>query len=424
MIRKILLLSLSITSYSLFAQNDCSDGRYKEPLFPEVLITSGIPFGQAPTTYDTIAIPGTDSINTFPLFMDVYQPLLDTVTPKRPVIVFAFGGAFVYGARVSPDIVKLCTMYAQMGYVAVSIDYRLSDELLTAPNPYNATKAVLKGVHDMKAAVRFLRKSVAELDNIFRIDHKQIYVGGVSAGAFCAIHAAYLDKEEELPEILKPTAKRYGGIEGQSGNPGYSSKVAGVINLCGAVGDTTWIEPGNVPIVSMHGTADATVPYDHDTITILGINYPVHGSASIHRHIGNMNNVYPDQAIPHAFYTWYGADHVPFLTDSAYFDTTFRFTRDFMFERVCSGLGSSITENQRNNTYSHLYPNPAADKIKIVALSANYTVNVVDATGKVMDSLRSKGLEQTLDISAYPSGLYLIRVNGENFQQTHRLIKQ
>ena len=420
MFKRLLSLLSVLLSIPLFAQNDCSNGRYYDPIFPEILVTSGLPFGMAPTTYDSLNIPVPDSVNTYPLLMDVYQPLTDTGTLNRPVIVLAFGGAFVYGARVSPDIVQLCYKYAQMGYVAVSIDYRLSDELLTNPSAYNATKAVLKGTHDMKAAVRFLRRQATELNNLLRIDTNQIYVGGVSAGAFCAIHTAYLDKESELPEILKSTAAKYGGLEGQSGNPGYSSKVMGVINLCGAIGDTAWIAPGDLPIVSMHGTADGTVPYDYDTIRILNINYPVHGSASIHRHLDHLNTEFPDQPIAHAFYTWIGADHVPFLTDSAYFDTTFWFTRDFMFERVCSGI-SGISE-QRPIVNYHLFPNPTTGLLKIAALSPEFSATVVDATGKKVKEAKSRGIELDIDLSPFSKGIYLINIQGSGIRDTRRIV--
>ncbi len=423
--KKLLLLTIALflSSTLLLAQNDCSSGRYNEPVFQEVLITPGILFGMAPLSFDTLGLPFADTIGTYPLLMDIYQPLLDTAPGNRPVIVFAFGGAFVYGARVSPDIVQLCTMYAQMGYVCVSIDYRLSDELLINPSAANATRAVLKGTHDMRSAVRYLRRQAVELGNLMRIDTNQIYAGGVSAGAFCAIHTAYLDKDSEIPPILQDVAAKNGGLEGRSGNPGYSSKVVGVINLCGAIGDTAWIEPGDVPIVSMHGTADGTVPYDADTLRALDINYFVHGSASIHRHLTNMNAANPTQAIPNAFYTWIGADHVPFLLDTAYFDTTFRFTRDFMHTQVCpNSVGNGISERSVANSSVNIFPNPASEIITIAALEANYNVELIDSQGRIVAQTKSVGVEAKIKVENLPSGIYLAHVFGNRIDQTQRVV--
>ncbi|MGE5498378.1 MAG: T9SS type A sorting domain-containing protein, partial [Syntrophothermus sp.] len=53
-----------------------------------------------------------------------------------------------------------------------------------------------------------------------------------------------------------------GPLEGTSGNPGYSSKVQGVVNCWGAIWDWKWIGKGDVPVYNVHGTADSTVPYD------------------------------------------------------------------------------------------------------------------------------------------------------------------
>jgi hypothetical protein len=423
--KPLLVLLLCFFAASVFAQNDCNNGRYKDPIFPQVLVTPGIPFGAAKPTFDTLGLPIPDSLQqAYPLFMDVYQPLLDTganAPAERPVIVFAFGGSFVYGARVSPDIVQLCNKYAQLGYVAISIDYRLSDEILVNPTPENVTRAVLKGVHDMRAAVRFVRRQYVELNNIFRIDTNQIYVGGVSAGAFCAIHTAYLDKLSEVPPILMPAVEENGGLEGNSGNPGYSSAVKGVINLCGAIGDTAWIDPGDVPIVSMHGTADATVPYDYDTVRTLGINYPVHGSASIHRHLDSLNNQVQDGKIKNAFYTWIGAGHVPFLTDTAYFDTTYRFTRDFMYELVCqNSTGIQDGEIQQNDLL--VFPNPARGMLKVATLQSSYSAELVNLTGQVVLSGQSTGIELSFDVSALPRGMYILRVKGRDHSQLRKVV--
>ena len=65
-----------------------------------------------------------------------------------------FGGSFIGGSKLSPDIVALCTKYAQRGYVAVAIDYRLTQGLILTPTEEVAYKAVLKAMHDVKAAIR------------------------------------------------------------------------------------------------------------------------------------------------------------------------------------------------------------------------------------------------------------------------------
>lgn len=412
--KKITLLLSCLISLISYAQNDCSNGRYLDPIFEQVLVTPSIPYGSGEIIFDTLNSSG---VNAYPLFLDVYQPALDTTSKPRPTIVFAFGGAFVYGARVSPDIVELCNRYAQLGYVCVSIDYRLSDELLVNPNPENATRAVLKGTHDMRAAVRFLYRSAKDLQNPFNIDTNQIYVGGVSAGAFCALHLAYL-QENEVPEILRPEFDRTGGIEGTSGNPGFSSRVAGVINLCGALGEKEWLDVGDVPIVSMHGTEDETVPYDEDTVRILDINYPVAGSAAIHRRADEIG-------VTNSFYTWFGAGHVPFVGNAAYMDTTFDFTSIFMHERVCNEQTTGVNPIEDLTTDIAIYPIPSNDVVNI-DLPNNFSSALVTSTdGRVVYYTESASLAKQIDMSFWDSGMYLIRIKlSDNQEITRKLYKK
>ena len=392
--------------------------RYKDPIFSNVLFTTGILYGIAPAQFDSLQTP----IPAFPLALDVYQPLGDLLNPKpRPVIVLAFGGAFVFGARVSPDIIQLCTRFAQLGYVTISIDYRLSDELILNPEPVNALRAVGKAMHDMRAAVRFLRMQDEVLANVLNIDTDQIYVGGVSAGGFAALHTAYLDRIEELPTEFVEPLMAMGGIEGNSGNAGYSSEVAGCINLCGALGKKEWLEVGDVPLVSMHGDQDGTVPYDSDTIRVLDINYPVDGSAAIRRRAEEVG-------VRNAFYPFVGADHTPFVlpalitpSEMAYMDTTFEFVRDFMFGVVTGSSGVGVSENAIDFNYS-LSPNPVNSMLHIELDSeVNSSVQILSIEGKEMFS-SSFNTTLDVDVSTFPKSNYVLRIENDNGVATKQFI--
>jgi hypothetical protein len=115
---------------------------------------------------------------------------------------------------------------------------------------------MLKALQDSKAAVRFFRKNAAT----YGVDATQIFATGSSAGSITALHLAYLDSAE-VPKYVS-WANVGGSFEGTSGNPGFSSSVQGVISNWGAIGDTAWMKPGNVPAYFVHGTADSTVYYD------------------------------------------------------------------------------------------------------------------------------------------------------------------
>ena len=201
------------------------------------------------------------------LFMDIYLPTNSQVA-QRPAIVWAFGGGFVFGAR--EDMEEACLTFARKGYVTATIDYRLYHPLLGLPDSTAVLDIMVKAMHDMRAAVRFLRQD-ADNDNLYRIDPNRIMVGGASAGAITALQTAYLDEEDVIPSYINDVINANGGLEGTSGdaqNLSYSSSAFGVINLSGALLRNAWMDnSSNIPLVSMHGMEDVIVPFNHGVAT-------------------------------------------------------------------------------------------------------------------------------------------------------------
>ena len=313
-----LLLVLSLARPA-WAQTpiDTTGGRYFQPVFPNVAVTSGVVFGSA------IDYAG----NTQTLRMDIYQPTGD-VSAERPVIIFAHGGGFFFGARTDAYMAKVCTQFAKLGYVTASIDYRLGFPVTGFPPPAADTpqvaKAAIRGMQDMRAAVRFFRADAAGA-NVYRASASRIAVGGSSAGAFAALEVGYLDKSGEVPAYVGLAA--LGGIEGNSGNPGYNSFPLAVLNLSGATERPGVIEPGNAPLYSAHGTADGTVPYFQGKVgSVLPPKY-VFGS-------GRLNPYASSIGVPNQLRRFSGAGHVPFESTStaglAYADTVYRDVRAFL----------------------------------------------------------------------------------------------
>ena len=188
--------------------------------------------------------------------MDIYQPSNDTTT-DRPLLIFAHGGTYVAGNKNNPTMVSLCEAFAKRGYVTASIQYRLTSALnLILPNAYDIfSQTVLNAVSDMKAAVRFFRKDFFENGNTYGINPNQIFVGGNSAGAVTAAHLTVID-ENQIPNEFQSYFDLAGGMQGNSGNFGYSSEVNGAILLAGAINSVDFIDVDDKPIVSLHAIDD------------------------------------------------------------------------------------------------------------------------------------------------------------------------
>jgi hypothetical protein len=200
-----------------------------------------------------------------------------------------------------------------------------------------------------------------------------------------------------------------GGIHGTSGNAGYSEGIAGVINICGALGDSTYVEAGGVPLVSLHGTNDGTVPYGTDLISVVGIYdiMIVDGSHSIHQKAQQVG-------LNECLFTYQGADHVPHVGSAAYRDTTLNVIKNFMYELVCNGSGQCgylvNTPEPEKLTNVQLFPNPANDRFTLqIPVGVAFDFEMTDMNGRVIRTFN--GADQTVEVerNGLPSGLYLIR---------------
>ncbi len=317
---KLFFLFITIMQSIGFTQSECDGERYNNEIFSNINVFTDIEYGENVTE----DILGTEYTQT--LYLDVYVPENDYIN-DRPLVIFMFGGAFVTGSKNSPVMQELCTRYAKMGYVASSIDYRLTPTLIWNGTEENAYKAVIKAIHDLKSSIRYFRMNDQLYDD-FGIDTSRIYSGGSSAGAIASVNAAYINDISEVPEFIFDYVMEQGELEGFSGNSGYNSEFYGVINLCGAIGHYDWIAVDDIPIVSIHGDEDTVVPYADDLVTLFGINLQVYGSYIIQQTMINLGN-------QSALYTFEGEGHTPYGYSDTYMDVTVDFTKEFMYELVC-----------------------------------------------------------------------------------------
>ena len=188
--------------------------------------------------------------DTCDLYMDVYQPITDTVA--RPTVLYVFGGGFVTGRRDDPYVLPWFKLLNENGYRVVSVDYRLG--LKGVPMKFDlfhliqsakyTKKAVDMGVEDVFASVRYLADNAAELG----VDMDNIVIAGSSAGAMislsCELEACNrTERAGVLPE-------------------GFH--FAGVISFAGAIMSDTG-KPSYrrtpCPQLLIHGTKDGAVAY-------------------------------------------------------------------------------------------------------------------------------------------------------------------
>jgi Secretion system C-terminal sorting domain/Carboxylesterase family len=395
-----LFLTFLRLNLPLQAQNagGCNGSRYINDIFPDTTQTT-VQYGSNINAAN----------ETQKLFMDIVQPKNDTLS-RRPVIVFAFGGGFVGGTR--QDMLIFTQIFAKKGYVCATIDYRLWDQTkLGAADSGKIVPITIQAIMDMKASLRYLYKSAKE-GNPYKIDTNNIIVGGISAGAITAMHVAHLDSTDNIPTFLKTVITNQGGFEGTSGNPGFSTKVKGVINMSGGLYKAEWIDAGDPSFVSYHGTADNIVPYDVGRNVY---NFVSEGSAACQRQAQKVR-------LPSYLYTVQGGGHTEIYNPLLYLSDLLAFLAQgstFMQKVVC---GSPLSSNQDIVEKSlKIYPNPAFDETNF-QFSENrdggYRIGVYDLMGRqVFDSGRQNNAVFTLKKEVIGKGLFIAKVQFDKEQQ-------
>lgn len=159
----------------------------------------------------------------------------DLFKPKRkgkyPAVIVVHGGAWITGHYTMEN--PLALALARRGYVAITVEHRLSNE-----------KKYPAQIHDLKASVRWLRANAKRFD----IDVNRIgAVGGSSGGHLVGLLGATNDMRQ---------------FEGNDGNENFSSRVQSVVDIDGTA---TFVDEGNI-------AKEIKGPYNTNT-TLTGFTY-------------------------------------------------------------------------------------------------------------------------------------------------------
>jgi hypothetical protein len=88
-----------------------------------------------------------------------------------------------------------------------------------------------------------------------------------------------------------------------------------------------------------------------------------------------------------------------------------------------SAYSQTVLLRSHEKSLLTIHPNPAKDKLYIDGLSGYRTVEIADATGKLVQRLLVVPGMQYTDISRLGAGLYWLTVTGDSKKQTFRFIK-
>ncbi|MBI1287176.1 MAG: T9SS type A sorting domain-containing protein [Flavobacteriales bacterium] len=291
-------LLLSVLSIGLLS-GAMAQERYLDEIFTGVDMTANVQYG---TNYNFILPYPAPPLPNFALKTDVYQPSGDSETNRAAVIVLHTGNFLpkylnqsATGNNKDSSIVVSAELFAKRGYVAFAPAYRLGwDPTNSDADVRRGTllNAVYHALGDVKALVRYIKKTVAEDGNPYGVNPDRIIIYGQGSGGYLSLAYGSLDRIEELENeasgkwLSTSTINNFvenqlyintdsvGGIDGFGGvyndtnYYGYSNDVVACVNVGGALGDSAWMEAGEPPLISFHVPDDGFAPFTQGLVIV------------------------------------------------------------------------------------------------------------------------------------------------------------
>lgn len=217
---------------------------FAQPKLPDwVSVQSNIPYANHPETV-----------------LDVYQSKRSPPNDgKRVGVLVIHGGGWV-GGKKENVFERLCLPYLEKGFVVANVEYRLA-----------AASLAPAAVQDVLRAAQWFRENASK----FGVSKRRIIVTGDSAGGHLALMVGLTPKRAKLGPTGRIAAviNFYGITDVQDQLEGVNMRNYAVSwvpeslpdrqELSRRVSPVSWVGKHMPPVLTIHGDADPTVPYEH-----------------------------------------------------------------------------------------------------------------------------------------------------------------
>ena len=301
---KKILLSLSAIAFAACSLN--AQPRYVDEVYSdeEIDIAMNIPYSENYTVLFGDIDPTTPGpqFKLDTLLADFYYPPYDATVGERPIVFVLHSGSFLpryinnsaVGYKDDSATVEICKRFAKRGYVVMSMTYRMGwnptspDEDIRRSTIINAA---YKGVQDLSAAIRFIKDEVVFLGNFNAIDTTKIALGGQGTGSYITAAFSSLNSQDEIKidkfrnvdgsimvnDTIWGNRFGEGGAPGFNNTnwPGYTTEAHVSFQIGGALGDSSWIDAGEIPLIWAHSVLDPFAPYKTGIVSVPGTTLQV-----------------------------------------------------------------------------------------------------------------------------------------------------
>jgi acetyl esterase/lipase len=211
-------------------------------------------------TPDWVSVESNIKYSAYPeTVLDVYQSKKAAGGAKRVGVLVIHGGGWTGGSK-ERVFEKFCLPYLEKGYVVANVEYRLAKAAL-AP----------AAVEDALQAAEWFRQNAVK----YGVDKNKIVVTGDSAGGHLALMVGLTPKQAKFGPVGKVAAvvNWYGITDVQDQLEGEHMRTYATTwlpeslpdrqELARRVSPRSWARKDAPPVLTIHGDADPTVPYEH-----------------------------------------------------------------------------------------------------------------------------------------------------------------
>lgn len=430
--RKLYLLALlPLISNTLSAQtnNYCINGRFGEDIcFSEskVEIHTNIPYGLADNWYNNKI---SQQLNSFDIAFP--KAAYDDLS-KRPFIALYHGGGFYAGDKTKLE--NFMIQMAQRGYVVATVNYRLgwdsggADPAECLGDPASLVDAYYRAAQDVNASMRYF----IEHANEYGIDTAMIFMGGQSAGVMAVMSNIFLN-QTEIDHLYPGESDKFGALNASTNTLDHTFSAKGIINMWGALPDTTYISADEkMPVIGFYGSKDNVVPFNSGPIQECyspNQYFTVYGSVSIYNrmlHLGAPSVLHDNTFGAHEAYQD---------------DFTVPNTACFLQHVLCGNAASGSFENYTSSCETtlgtgdiadpgtfNIYPNPAGEvayiDISSFSNEQDIQLELFDATGRQLPLNTSvTGSVIRLEVADLPAGMYMVHLRFADQEGVVRFLK-
>ena len=241
----ILIVGLALQSNAAIAQLSATES-WSATVQNEFAVAPNIPYLRA---------------NGVELKVDVYRPR--GIDGPVPTFIYYHGGGWVGGSKEA-NVLRLMP-YLEQGWAAVNVQYRLGDVSL-AP----------AAVEDSLCALRWVARNAEQ----YGFDTDRLVVSGNSAGGHLALTTGMFDPSSgldrqcpgaETPQVaaivnwygITDVGDLLDGVNQKSYAVRWMGSLPDAAEIARRVSPLTYVRSDLPPIITIHGDADPTVPYNH-----------------------------------------------------------------------------------------------------------------------------------------------------------------